>query len=584
MMPHCALTMRRLFSSLRDLDHNREDWGASVLTLVKSNAEDSRHPLGGTSGCIAYSLDDAKCHISRLSEQCAQAHITAQSSMIRATNALLNLKTERQSGGARKAGVETQRVLANVGSVLQGFSGIAEIVKAADQQFGGLAYGTVSVLATVAVKKLEHEELIVDVLQELALAFPRFEILERIEPNDRIRAAIIEAFQTTVEFCRQTAEYCAASSLQRAKEASLKKGMLKTVSRLRIKLSEIHRECEVLMLQEVTNIGEKLNTVTIELSETQIRLQEIQARTKDIHSTGEDTNNRVRENQIWMERQEQSKAQRTYISELRVKLGLKDTVKTADAVFRVRSLLRRLSENQERNGKSPAEMSPRMLRSHKTFSQWYDRPKSSMLVLGGYNLVRDVDFEHADEEEMIWLSYASAWVAEEALRKPCITLSYFGQLSYTIRKQQRRTLWYVLKTFIYQLAQILPEGLLEQFEKVVSDIDFSTWDGADSVEAIEQATGFLIALLEVLPEATSISVVIDRLDQCQWDDFNSKGVDGIGHAVRFLLQLVRQRRLSHLNIKILLVMNNYSAIDIAKTQKWVEQFTAITNWHQEAEE
>lgn len=584
--------MRRLLSPLHELNRNREEWSSSVLTLVKPDIQDKKATRGQPMDHPTLSLTDVEQRISQLSMECALAHSTAQSSMIAATNAVIDLKTERQASGTRKAGVATQRLLSSIGEFLQGFSDIAEVVKAADQQFGGLAYGTVSVLATVAVRKVEQEDLIEEVLEELTHAFPRMNVLEYIEPRNSLRALIVGAFEMTVLFCRRASEYCTASSLRRVKEASLKKEkMLKTVSRLRVKLSEIHRECEVIMVQDMKAIRKTLDAMTIklsnaaeEISETKIRLQEVQARSREVHATGEDTNNRVREGQVWMERQERSKAQKVYLAELRKTLDLKDMTKTADAIFRVRILLRRLSENQERDGKCAVQSSPNTLKMNTTFLRWCERSQSSMLVLGGYNFIRETDSEPEDEEEMTWLSCASAWFAEEALRKPSVTLSYFGQLTYTVRRQQRQSFWYVIKTFVYQLAQTLPENSMEEFEKAISEIDSQALDGADNVGAIEHMTGILIAALAVFPGSTTISVVLDRLDQCLWDTFAAKGVDGLGHAVRFLLQLARHPQLSHLSIKILLVMNNRSAVKVARTQKWVDQFESITNWCQEAEE
>ena len=583
------LTVYRLLSPLQELHRNHKEWSESVLTFVKAEACDYEVLSKESSDCHADSLSDVEGRISLLSKKCAVAHSAAQSGMLLASSALSGLKAERESSATRKAGVGTQKVLSNIGSFLQGFSGIAEIVKGADQQFGGLAYGTVSVFATVAVRKAEREDLIEEVLEELAHAFPRLNILEHIEPKDSIRALMIGAFEMTIQFCRRTTEYCTARSLQRVKEASLKKDeLLKTVSRLRIKLSEIHKECEVMMVQELQEIKKTLDAMTIklnnsamEISETKIRLQEVQARGIEIHTTGEDTNNRVREGQAWMERQERSKAQKAYLSELRAVLGLKDIVKAADAIFRVRALLRRLLENQEQNRRSAIPMSPNMLKSNKTFLEWDERPQSSMLVLGGYNFVREIDSDPESGEEMSWLSFASAWYTEEALRKPGVTLSYFGQLNYTVRKQHRHTFGYVIKTFIYQLAQTLPEDSLDKHERIISETDFKPWDTANDVGAIERMIDTLIAVLEVLPEDVHVSLVIDRLDHCQWDKFAANGVDGLGHAVRFLLQLVRHRKIG---LKVLLVMNNNSSVGIAKTQKWIEQFSSVTGWHQEAEE
>lgn len=45
------------------------------------------------------------------------------------------------------------RISGHFSDFLESFSGIVEIVKAADQQYGGLAYGTLSVFLSVAVRK-----------------------------------------------------------------------------------------------------------------------------------------------------------------------------------------------------------------------------------------------------------------------------------------------------------------------------------------------------------------------------------------------------------------------------------------------
>lgn len=319
----------------------------------------------------------------------------------------------------------------------------------------------------------------------------------------------------------------------------------------------------------------------MKISESNIRLQELQVRGKDIHATGEDTNNRVREGQAWMERQERSRAQQLQLKELRKVLGVKDVVKAPDAIFQVRALLRRLSEDQTHGGRNAAQMSPEILRANVVFKQWSEHPQSSMLVLGGQNFVREADSELDGVAEMNWLSFVSAWYVEDALRSPGLTLSFFGQQHYMVRKQHRQTFWHVIKTFVCQLAQLVPEESLDKYERIITDTSLSTWDAANDVDTIEQMTGLLAALIDTVPEDVRIAIVIDRLDQCRWDEFAKNGVDGLGHAVRFLLQLVRQRKTG---LKILIVMDHYPAMAITKTQKWVEQFSSVPDWHQEAEE
>ena len=169
------------------------------MTLVKTDDGDPVSAPKEPADWYSQTVSDVERKISEQSKRCAMVHNTAQSDMILASSALLNLKTERKASGTRKAGVEIQKMLSSLGIFLQGFSGIAEIVKAADQQFGGLAYGTVSVLVTVAVRKVEHEDLIEEVLEELAHAFPRLNVLEHIEPRDNLRALLVGAFEMTIQ-------------------------------------------------------------------------------------------------------------------------------------------------------------------------------------------------------------------------------------------------------------------------------------------------------------------------------------------------------------------------------------------------
>lgn len=57
-------------------------------------------------------------------------------------------KEDRQRS-SRRAGAALQRWLNAFAGFLESYSGIVEVVKAADQQYGGLAYGTLSILLGV---------------------------------------------------------------------------------------------------------------------------------------------------------------------------------------------------------------------------------------------------------------------------------------------------------------------------------------------------------------------------------------------------------------------------------------------------
>ena len=440
-------------------------------------------------------------------------------------------------------------------------------------------------LTMAAVKKTEREELIADMLEELGYAFPRLNILEYIEPRDSIRSLIVGAFALTIKFCRYATEYCAGRSWQRVRDASIKDQVLKTVSRLRLQLSEVRKECEIIMIQDLKDMRAKLDIMDakldsqgIDIRSSNILLQDVQARGKDIRTIGEDTNLRVRENQAWMERRDRSKEQRAYLDDLKRVLELQTMTKTADALAKVDKLLNNLSEDQEH--KHAESLSAGLLQEDWTFASWYGSSQSSVLVIGGHSLPAD---DEDDPDMTSWLSFASGWMTRDSIRKGDCTLSFFAKLEE--QTHRRHTFWYIIRIFVLTLAQTLPEELLERQRETLSRFDHSGWKDVDTVDAIEQMVRLLTALLSDLPQGANISIVIDRLDQCQWADLQAKGIDGTVHAVRFLVQLVRDASLRRLRVKILLVLSAQSAKRVERRLDWARDndFMVNAHWNQDVE-
>jgi hypothetical protein len=193
----------------------------------------------------------------------------AQSKAYLATIALKAWGCERSADSIAKSGAGVQKFLCTLGDFLQGFVGIAEIVKAADQQFGGLAYGTVVLLATVAVNKKRREESIEGMLAEIAYAFPRLNTLQELRPEQGLRRLIVDVFELAIRFCRETIDYFTAPSVRRIKKAIGSRELkMETSSQLRPKLVEVRNECEVMMLRE-------LKDARMALEEMKIRLEGI---------------------------------------------------------------------------------------------------------------------------------------------------------------------------------------------------------------------------------------------------------------------------------------------------------------------
>ena len=86
---------------------------------------------------------------------------------------------------------------------------------------------------------------------------------------------------------------------------------MKTSSQLRLKLAEVRKECEIMMLKE--------------LKDARLAPEEMQIRLGDIQITGQDTNLRVQENQERWRRESDAKATETYLIDVRRHLNMNNS-------------------------------------------------------------------------------------------------------------------------------------------------------------------------------------------------------------------------------------------------------------------
>jgi len=130
---------------------------SSALEPAKAVLEDRdswRQSLDNSLQSIDANYDtthsDLKAELSVL-----QAGVTGEGDANKAHEGLRKALTSRSrwkedsQRSSRKAGVALQKWLNAFAGFLESYSGIVEVVKAADQQYGGLAYGTLSILLGV---------------------------------------------------------------------------------------------------------------------------------------------------------------------------------------------------------------------------------------------------------------------------------------------------------------------------------------------------------------------------------------------------------------------------------------------------
>ena len=461
------------------------------------------------------------------------------------TNAMRDWKAERKATRMRRAGASLQEILYKLSAFLESFSGIAELVKAADQQYGGLAYGTVSLLVSVTVHKQQREEAIEEAIEELTYQFPRLETLRRLEPKESLRRLIAEVFELVIRFCRESIDYFASRHGRLGQAVSPKALKMKTLSQLRTKLLEIRKDSEIIMLEQLAEMRKKL---------------------QDIEKTGIDTNKRVREAEVH--------ASSARLADLRTLLGLKMSLSGMFPETDIRhcqSVLINEFSQQRRRARRPRQMSWELLNQDGKLSSWMERETSSMLLLGGNNWLDD------SQIQLNWLSHASVLLAgslqsrrRDAVKSttspPNVVLFFSCQWDYTISQRLRSTFSDIIRHFIYQLAEQHPDLLRSSREAILKAMETQEWKDKLPGIAFDAMTQLLVNLMAEFAEGTEFTIIIDRLDRCRWGDDLVIAGDELETAMRSLLDVVRNRVLAQgrFRVKILLAMDDGPARYVAK--------------------
>lgn len=566
-----ARSFLSVLEPLRQLDADRSKWTLKALDLpqptdnamISRVARDPKLLYSCTNTDVQDQLNEA---LNDYRDSCQQE--TAAKMVHLAAKSYHNYKTEREEPKSlRKAAAGFQSFLHTIGKFLEAFKGVADIVKAANQTFGGLAYGTVSLLVSVAIFKQQREETIQDMIEELEYALPRLDTLRKLKPKESMRKLIVEVFRLIIILCRDTIEYFASGNTLKRLLKALSPAQLKVkhVSEIRSKLSEIRKESEVVMLEEIFRMRHQL---------------------QEIQETGTDTNVRVRDTQAVMKGTDMA-----YMSDLRVLLGLKQTQKGIFPNTDIDQYEKTIAAEFEVHTKrfqAARRMSWNLLNSEHKFSTWYDQAASSLLLLGGWNWLDD------GRTDLNWLSDASTLVIRELAKRkvqqpsmPICTLSYFCMTGHVVHSERhRRDFLDICKQVAYQIAERHPDLLTYMRDAVCSAIESTKWKAADTLVAYEAMVQLLIDLLAEFDDDVEVFLVIDRLDTCRWSSDLPGTSNRMHDAVQALLSLVRSRQLAHIRVKVLLVVDGAAAKSVSQqlSRERGETFSWQIDWVQESDD
>lgn len=466
------------------------------------------------------------------------------------------LKSGRHSTSTAKMSSGLESTLFAIGNFLESFSGLAEIMKGADPRFGGLAYGTMMLLLKAVINKRQQEEAIEEGLEELTYALPRLDTLLRLRATKNLRTLVVDVFQLVIVFCRESILYC-TNRVRRLKDSVRPERVkMKPLSQLRRKLAEIHKESEMILREDIDRMSKQLEHVKI---------------------TGDDTNRVIRGTQAWLHTSDME-AENAYLNTLKRQLYSR-TSGSPMTLVTVAEYKRVLHNEFSSHKRSPRTMSWALLEEQKSFSDWYTSPKSSLLILGGINLVDDTAIQ------LNWVSGASTLLIERPQESK--NLFFLCQTTYTVPRRQRRSFSDVIDSLIYQLVQGYPQQLHHLHHDIADVLASDKWHDQSWDAMVEIKFELLTRLLAALDNGAGLTFIIDRLDQCRWGDVSDDESMALDKAIAQLLEVAEDKTLAHLHLKVFLVMDEGSAQELGKQFSWAVKRGTLyckSDWQQERED
>jgi hypothetical protein len=442
----------------------------------------------------------------------------------------------------RKPGVWVQQWLASFGKFLDTYSVIIEVVNAVEPKYGALAYMVLSALLAIPVYKSHHEEAIEQALIEFSFAFPRLQNIEDIysespEKSDTLKRFIVDVYAEVMKFARESIVYYENSSfgmyqgfsnpfhyrqigyvsqliprtgrVKSAMRNPTKTAIQVQVQRVHKLLADIRWESEVLMQQQIKELNDNLKFL----------------RQAELHRQQDDDLKTV--------------------AELEFKLNI-EKVDMHTETERYRKILdEAFSDIVERSGTEKL-LTFEKLRSEPVVDKWLNSESACILVLAGQN------DSSANNTTLCWLSYSTIILTEMYKSRNEIAGHYYCQTTPTMMDQHRPIVPTILASLAYQIAEQKPELVRARVDRVAKALSADTWN--DEVKGLRGASELFLDMLRNLKPETTVTLILDRIDQCHLIPEPEEYRSGAKMLKQWLIELVSQ---APVLLKVLVVVSAY---------------------------
>ncbi|KAH7139859.1 hypothetical protein B0J13DRAFT_677006 [Dactylonectria estremocensis] len=437
---------------------------------------------------ITYEDLNEKIEALKLSQDEDCGDDTVKSGILNAFHGRQRWRTNRQKP-TRVPGAWVQKMACTFGDFLSSYSGIVEVVKGVDSQYGGLAYGMLSALLSVAVNKGQHEQEIEDALDEFSMAFPRLQNLRDIHPerSETLKRLVAKIYGEIILFTHDCIKYYNATSSGRLKHTTLhppKVGIQPKVATIRRLLAETRWESEVLMQRQIANLAQH---------------------TEELKKHSQDLEKKLSELYELETRKQQDSDERS-VTNFRTMLGIQEEDLHCDHK-RYKSLLDEAFADFLLEQDRPYIMTLEMLQAEEPVQRWMKSRESGILNLAGQN------WSLVNNTTLCWLSYVAV-----LLSKPCasgneVVATYFCQATATIWSAKRPCIKNVVMSWLYQIAKSNPQLLRPGFENIARLLTSQMWT-EDAEGALDATRDIFHDFISGLDRSTRVTLIFDRVDQC----------------------------------------------------------------------
>ncbi|KAG7005473.1 hypothetical protein G7Y79_00019g046530 [Physcia stellaris] len=406
---------------------------------------------------------------------------------------------ERSKGLIKRAGKSTEVFANNFASYLQAYSGIIEIMQGVDNQYGGVAYASLSLLLIVAVNKQRKEERIDSTLLDLQREFLRIGMLKESHSS-----RIIKDIEAT--------RYYSRSSYRRILEAITRPPSLEfdaKISEISKAMAEIQKEISALDSQRLFEVQRSLDIVEGKVNIVEKNVDNVKEQVDNVRGDLEGACTGLLVVQQCLALIDvlgsQAQIEKERLQILKAKL-LPNGFDPRDELDRYSSAVRETFKNpvkiQNLNINRVVEDS--------AFSRWENSRKSTLMLLHGSTAITRGDYS--------WLSP-----------------SVFHLITH-YRQQGKTALFHCCHNSVFMEEDTPVHAVISSLE-IISKSSSPQWQESSSNDAWK----VFQVLLGLVPE---VYILLDRVDRIR------------GSAHRFLSSLVNLIQSSQSIIKVFLVASS----------------------------